>query len=50
MYGLSVVNHGSRSIGIFYDELAQSQRCDLYGTLGGTEVSGILTHDYYQDP
>ena len=38
MHGLSVINLSSRSFGIFYDKLAESQRCDLYGTLGGIEV------------
>ena len=50
MHGLSVVNPSPRSFGVFYDELAESQGCDLYGTLGGIEVWDVLTHDYYQDP
>lgn len=51
MVGLWTINNSSRSFGIFDDELAESQRCDLHGRLVGIEACNLrLAHNHYQDP
>ena len=44
------VSSGPRGLGKFYDELADSQRCDLNGALGRMEADGHLTHYNHEDP
>lgn len=50
MINVTDVNHNFWRFGKLYDKLADSQRRDLYGTLGGMEVCCHLTHDNYEDP